>query len=479
MLLGSFTLDILVNGLPVPEISQPLNNSEIPISPTGPSYIFDESTNQWHVSDIINLANVQNPAGSYFTVRFSSSYVSPWYPLMAYLVIDGQLDYRYIEIYNTGFYLRDHFVSSDKSMKYFFKFNNIIRSNSNNNNENNENQIKNNNENNENQIKNNNENNENQIKNINENNENQIKNININIKKKMKYGGIGAISIYFYRAKPVNEICDDMPKFEINQQPILSNDEIIKNDINITSCFDIISNPFGIMIPNMNYLKSLYDFPIGVLHLHYRNSSWFNSFNSFNGDDQKIPLLKPINSYDSDGNMMALVKQEVGHVFMKKESNETKEMKDTKETKEAKETKEPKVPQQKYDEFMTIKQELYQKSKQELIVKQEPDQQDFGFISVKQENHSLNNNISKEIKQEIIKEESNTSIKVEPIEIITNMDVKLPKKPKNIKKSNDLELHKKNKNGGEIKKKNKKDLHNIKKVCRPINSNLLVKKDYY
>jgi hypothetical protein len=32
MLLGSFTLDILVNGLPVPEISQSIDNPEFPVS---------------------------------------------------------------------------------------------------------------------------------------------------------------------------------------------------------------------------------------------------------------------------------------------------------------------------------------------------------------------------------------------------------------------------------------------------------------
>jgi hypothetical protein len=346
---------------------------------------------------------------------------------MAYLVIDGQLDYRYIEIYNTGYYLRDHFISSDKSMKYFFKFNNTIRSNNNNN-----------------------------------NNENQIK-------IKTKYGGIGAISIYFYRARPINEICDDMPNFEI-KQPILSNNEIINtNDINITSCFDMISNPLGPMMPNMNFLKSLYDFPIGVLHLHYRNTFWFNTLqiNSLNDGqyDNKIPIVIDDGNGGNDGygsnggNMMALVKQEnghVGHVSIKKEL------------------------QQRCDEFVTIKQEPQQKSKQEyedkksIIVKQEPDRQDFGSFSVENKlylNHSLDNNIFNEVKQEIKEESNDISTKVEPVGIITNTDIKLVK---NIKKSNDFEIHK-NKNGGGIKKKNKKDLKN---VCRPINSNLLAKKGY-
>ena len=77
---------------------------------------------------------------------------------MAYLVIDGQLDYRYMKMYNTGFHLRDHFVSSDKSTKYFFKFNNSVWSDK----------------------------------------------CNIEyINNSTKYEDIGAISIYFYRARPV------------------------------------------------------------------------------------------------------------------------------------------------------------------------------------------------------------------------------------------------------------------------------------
>ncbi|RIA94039.1 hypothetical protein C1645_590410 [Glomus cerebriforme] len=299
---------------------------------------------------------------------------------MAYLVIDGQLDYRYMELYNTGFYLRDHFISSDKFTKYYFKFNNTIWSN-----------------------------------------ENQLN-------YKSKYGGLGAVSMYFYRARPINEKCDEMPQFEI-KQPILPTGKST-NDIKITSGFDTIFSPLGPMIPNMNYLQSMYGFPIGVLHLHYRSDSWFKNCNA---------LIKSLNDIQYD-NKLVLIKQEIRDETVKQE------------------------PQ--YVGLVTIKQEVENKSL--VILNQEPDQ-DIGIFSIKQENeNSLNypvNHIFENIKQEI-KEEPNALIKVEPVEtsnIIT--DVKPHKK--NISKSNDFEIHKKNNDGRKIKKKSNANLIR-KKLCEQI-----------
>ncbi|CAG8557737.1 16438_t:CDS:2 [Funneliformis caledonium] len=224
MLLGPYTLEIIVDGSPIPELSEPVRNLKVPTS-TGPSYVFNELTGQWHISDSITLAKVRD-LGSNFAVRFSSSSVSPCSPLMAYLVIDGQLDYRYVEIYNTEFHSRDHFLSSDKSTKYFFKFNHSIWSDA--------------------------------------HQPEGCDGFDLNT----RYGGLGAVSLYFYRARSINEKCDIMPQVDIRQ--LVLPERKVTRDITISTGFDVTFNPLGLTIPNMNYLRSLYSIPIGVLHLHYR-----------------------------------------------------------------------------------------------------------------------------------------------------------------------------------------------------------------
>ncbi|CAI2165537.1 3897_t:CDS:2 [Funneliformis geosporum] len=392
MLLGPYSLEIIVDGSPIPELSEPVKNLKVPTS-TGPSYIFNELTGQWHISDSITWAKVRD-TGSHFAVRFSSSSVSPWFPLMAFLVIDGQLDYRYVEIYNTDFHSRDHFLSSDKSTKYFFKFNHSIWSD-----------------------------------------EYQPKGCDFNT----RYGGLGAVSLYFYRAKSINEKCDVMPHVDI-RQPVLSERKVTR-DITISTSFDVTLNHLGLSIPNMNYLQSLYCVPIGVLHLHYRTLNVVSLPIHF-------PPCEAIARYFTRYMIMDPKQgSKYGESLPIKHELECNEFLSTKQVSE-------------YNEYLSIKQEP--ECHGFLSIRHAPEE--CGFTPIKQENfqvevlasenqkdvnswfdlnHSTNQsfaNFRQEIKKELI-----TPIKIETISMVA--------------KHHDFVDHKKNKVGGGTKKKNKKKSH--------------------
>ncbi|CAG8452317.1 18280_t:CDS:2, partial [Acaulospora morrowiae] len=93
MFFYGYKLEILVNGLPLPESNQFTTSLNVPTT-TGPSYILDGPSNKWIISDSFVCAQVPS-SGLYFSVRFSSEKVSPYSPLMAFVVVDGHLDYRY------------------------------------------------------------------------------------------------------------------------------------------------------------------------------------------------------------------------------------------------------------------------------------------------------------------------------------------------------------------------------------------------
>ncbi|CAG8515049.1 2064_t:CDS:2 [Racocetra fulgida] len=167
MILDGFCLEILVKGRPLPEIAQPITTLDVPVP----------------------------HAGVQFSIRFSSTKATPHDPIMAFIVVDGQLDYRYIELYNS--------VYSDSSQT-------------------------------------------------------------------ISYGGIGAISVYFYRATPVFELVGEIPNFQLHQK-ILPERKTMAS-IGLSTTFQPMWVPDN-MMPNVNFLRPRSNSPIAVLHLHYRPAS--------------------------------------------------------------------------------------------------------------------------------------------------------------------------------------------------------------
>ncbi|CAG8471510.1 688_t:CDS:2 [Dentiscutata heterogama] len=212
MILDGFGLEILVKGRPLPEIVQPITTLDVPTT-TGPS-------------DSFVWAEVPH-AGVQFSIRFSSTKATPHDPIMAFIVVDGQLDYRYIELYNSGAYLRDHFVSAYRDFRYYFKFDKTMWSD-------------------------------------------EFHKVYSDLSQTISYGGIGAISVYFYRATPIFELVGEIPNFQLHQK-ILPERRTMAS-IGLSTSFQPMWVPDN-MMPNVNFLRPRSNSPIAVLHLHYRPAS--------------------------------------------------------------------------------------------------------------------------------------------------------------------------------------------------------------
>ncbi|CAG8705428.1 28154_t:CDS:2, partial [Dentiscutata erythropus] len=215
-----FGLEILVKGRPLPEIVQPITTLDIPTT-TGPSFVFEERNKKWKIRQIFPHAGVQ------FSIRFSSTKATPHDPIMAFIVVDGQLDYRYIELYNSGAYLRDHFVSAYRDFRYYFKFDKTMWSD-------------------------------------------EFHKVYSDPSQTISYGGIGAISVYFYRATPIFELVGEIPNFQLHQK-ILPERRTMAS-IGLSTSFQPMWVPDN-MMPNVNFLRPRSNSPIAVLHLHYRPAS--------------------------------------------------------------------------------------------------------------------------------------------------------------------------------------------------------------
>ncbi|CAG8459797.1 10802_t:CDS:2 [Cetraspora pellucida] len=242
MILDGFCLEILVKGRPLPEIAQPITTLDVPTT-TGPSFIFEERNKEWKIRQIVIffLLKLLQPifvidsfiwaevphAGVQFSIRFSSTKATPHDPIMAFIVVDGQLDYRYIELYNSGAYLRDHFVSAYRDFRYYFKFDKTMWSD-------------------------------------------ECHKVYSDSSQPISYGGIGAISVYFYRATPVFELVGEIPNFQLHQK-ILPERKTMAS-IGLSTTFQPMWVPDN-MMPNVNFLRPRSNSPIAVLHLHYRPAS--------------------------------------------------------------------------------------------------------------------------------------------------------------------------------------------------------------
>jgi hypothetical protein len=97
------------------------------------------------------------------------------------------------------------------------------------------------------------------------------------------YGGLGAISIYFYKGIKASKKLTSIPYYALSQSKII--EPRFRSEINFITKFNETVDA-NITIPNVEMMKQSND-PIAVLHIHYRSESWL------------ISVGMPIRNYDN------------------------------------------------------------------------------------------------------------------------------------------------------------------------------------
>ncbi|RIA91468.1 hypothetical protein C1645_822062 [Glomus cerebriforme] len=234
-----YRLQILVDGMSLEECWEPLDNNN---NHESSSYVRDEITQVKHESGTIHYVAVNVDYGTRFSVRFSAEDATKDQPIKAYLSVDGNWDFTYYQLTDEKFRKENGFWNKDRNKKYYFKFIQTTSSSD-------------------------------SIKLVNNNNINII-NIDNEFSLK-KSGGLGCVSVYFYRAKWVNHHCK-VPNFNINHKSAEKKFKKFNKDISLYTGFDeeFHEQNDDIQIGVVN-LKRISKKPIAELHIHYRDISYF------------------------------------------------------------------------------------------------------------------------------------------------------------------------------------------------------------
>ncbi|CAB4392687.1 unnamed protein product [Rhizophagus irregularis] len=255
MIYSGFSLKILVNNKPLKECSEHINKR---IMTTGPSYVLDMKTGRKIKSDKIYYAAVEE-LGTNYVVQFGASSnhfssSSSCIILKAKLFIDGKWDHTCKQIQKSTPKSRKDGFFDEKRQKHLFKFdvtnwindNNEVDSNNNNNNNN---------------------------------------NIKYSSTKSI-FGGIGAISVYFYIVEEVEKL-DNYVKNQVEKVQVPESTGI-EMGIKISTGFQKSQD---IKMASNKMLKSILTIPVAVLHIHYRPASWLRTRNILL-DDVPIKIEK-------------------------------------------------------------------------------------------------------------------------------------------------------------------------------------------
>jgi hypothetical protein len=162
--------------------------------------------------------------GKKFKLRFFSTKASSKNPIMAETLIDGQFDKTYRGLKSRTTQLQDCFLNATRDKKLEFVFSNSIYDDS-----------------------------------------SSALNNTLNSR-----GGIGAISIYFYKGRSVIRQNVNIPSFDIQQVKVKES----KKTFGIQCTTDFVPRNVRNHTCYYDMVKESND-PIAVLHLHYRPASWF------------------------------------------------------------------------------------------------------------------------------------------------------------------------------------------------------------
>ncbi len=144
-------------------------------------------------------------------------------------------------------------------------------------------------------------------------------------------GGVGTISIYFYKGRPVPRQNGTIPSFDIQQVKMKENKKSF--EIQCTTAF--IPQNVRNHVSYYDMVKASTD-PIAVLHLHYRSASWFAMRGvqiqippRFNLPDITFNSGNVANQMKLDSNVKSEIKnennrnnrQQIGVIKIEKENN--------------------------------------------------------------------------------------------------------------------------------------------------------------
>ncbi|CAG8531387.1 2225_t:CDS:2 [Acaulospora morrowiae] len=230
MRLNGFSLEILVNGEPLVEITEP--TSKCKNMTTGPSHTRKSITAPEDPSPMIHYAAVQE-FGTRYAIRFSAPPLSCQDdPIKVFLYVDGEYDYSYTDINPLKLgETRTCFWSKNRDKIYYFKFDPTIWS------------------------------------------EEDDKNRQ-SPGKILPFGGPGAVSVYFYRAQRI--AWNVAPPPDYNVEPTVVPENNNTRAIKLSTQYEVQSVPNPTITRFDTYLQE-HGPPLAVLHLHYRAAAWLRA----------------------------------------------------------------------------------------------------------------------------------------------------------------------------------------------------------
>ncbi|RIA96256.1 hypothetical protein C1645_815707 [Glomus cerebriforme] len=229
MLLDGFRLEILVNNVPLPEVTEQVDPQK-KIFPS-PSYTCIENSEIQCKSPVTNFAAVHE-FGERYAIRFSApaGRCSHANPIKVFLYVDGEYDYSYTDINPSKLVdTRTCFWSKNRDKIYFFKFDPTVW-------------------------------------------KGEADNSNLN--KNYSFGGPGAVSVYFYRAKRVPWDVNPPPDYDVEPAAIPESKDT--RSIKIATQYDVQSVPNPSITRFETYLQEQ-GAPLAVLHLHYRPAAYLSA----------------------------------------------------------------------------------------------------------------------------------------------------------------------------------------------------------
>ncbi|RIA84161.1 hypothetical protein C1645_832705 [Glomus cerebriforme] len=249
MIFQGFSLKILVNNKPLKECSEYIDKR---IVTTGPSYVLDKKTGQKIESDKIFYAAVEE-LGTNYVVQFGASpdhFSSSCTTLKAKLFIDGRWDHTCKQIQKSSLEAKKDGFFDEQRQKHLFKFDVT-----------------------------------NWINDSKDDSKNNIKYTDTRLIRS-RFGGIGAISVYFYIAEEDKKF-NDRIKDKV-QKVNVPESAGIGMGIKISTGFQKSQD---VKIASNKMLKSISTIPIAVLHIHYRPACWLYMRNIL-VDDVPIKIEK-------------------------------------------------------------------------------------------------------------------------------------------------------------------------------------------
>ncbi|CAG8762312.1 5707_t:CDS:2, partial [Acaulospora colombiana] len=119
MKLHGYEVEILVDDKPLKEYYVPIVNGVV--STTGPSYVLDAATGRKVLSPIVTYASVARP-NTRFAIKIVAHDAKPENHILAEIYIDGMTDHRWKHIKTANSRKKEFFRSSDRTRKCYFKF---------------------------------------------------------------------------------------------------------------------------------------------------------------------------------------------------------------------------------------------------------------------------------------------------------------------------------------------------------------------